>query len=198
MAKEAQTLKEAINGLERILGVLASFALTNGLRNIVCEWTEPNSTGGYIGDHIALFTSLLLTLIPFSHGAWQHLHIHRFNEEKWPRPQDFLLDFIFLLLEGLLFVALAFATKDATKFVILAAILLAVDVVFIGASLRFTQTDKTARSTLKKWLILDLVMGFVCGLLWFRCSNVPYESSLVQLRGRSNVSTRPSDAWRTS
>lgn len=78
-----------------------------------------------------LIGALVVTLVPFFHGALRH--VHDTFEEEFPPPTRkgaLLVAFVFLFLQALFFYALATSVQDPVRFATLFATLLAVDVLY--------------------------------------------------------------------
>jgi hypothetical protein len=115
-------------------------------------------------DHVPLLAALLVTLVPFYHGALLHLDA-MYERPSGRRHPTFLLllDFVGLFVEAVVIVALAVSVGDVHSFAIGLTVLLAVDVVWATLAWRLGgETEK-----LRSWIQINLttLAGLGLGIL---------------------------------
>jgi hypothetical protein len=92
-------------------------------------------------DHVPLVAALLFTLVPFFQGALLHLDNKYRRDDVGSHPTLVpLVDFAFLFLEAVVIVALAASVADVRSFLVAAAALLALDVIWASVSFRLART----------------------------------------------------------
>jgi len=167
-AEPLQPLAKAVFGLEQLYTVLNGFALTSAVDPIAREWLDPERP--FPTAHVLLLAGLLATLIPFTHGAWQHLKVTHL-EPTQPRNTSgvFLVDYLLLMIEGLLFIFLAFAVPVTSRFLQLTMLLFAVDVLFVVGTYASLRKRGFVRElvAVARWGLLNVLFFGVIGPLWW-------------------------------
>jgi hypothetical protein len=114
-------------------------------------------------DRAALLgAALLITLIPFYHGALRHLDEQYAGTAVRGARGFVLVDFLILFLESCLFLALAIASARPDVFVSLFLALLGLDVVWVLLTTRFL-TNESDLAPQRMWRNINLIAAL--GLL---------------------------------
>jgi hypothetical protein len=153
-----EQLKRSIDSLQRLYTIVVGLAVAEALR-------------GFLSPMVALdpwwanwraLAVLLLTIVPFYHGANGHLdqtYLFGFDGARREKRYALLLDFCVLFLEGVLFFALALSLNDFDRFARLFQGLLLIDV-FWAVIVYITGASSKDAAHALKWGGLNLV-GFV-------------------------------------
>jgi len=136
--KEAQT--NSVRNLEHLYTTVVAIALSLAIYNIIAATRETP----FKWELVLFFIALLVTLIPFYHGALRHLDITYVEEGGKPvRKPTLLFDFLALFTESCLLVAMAALLPRPHYFVWVLAVLLAFDAVWgFTAYLGFSKERK--------------------------------------------------------
>jgi len=147
----------SVEHLQELYSVVVAIALSLAVDRLL-----PVSRSGVRVHTLVLTIALLVTLIPFYHGALRHLdEVYGQGGGRAAHGFSVLLDFLLLFLESCLFLALATSVTRATTFAWLFLALLALDVVW-AYSTRFL-TASSEEATQETWLKVNCF--FACLLL---------------------------------
>jgi hypothetical protein len=114
-----------------------------------------------------LFVALVLTLVPFYHGAMRHLDdAYLENSNAHIRDGALILDVLLLFLHGMVFVALALLLDTPNQFAWLFVALILVDVVW-GAFVYFGPSTQAEGGAEGKWALINFVFIIVCGAVLY-------------------------------
>lgn len=107
-------------------------------------------------DHTLLLTSFVLVLVRYYHGNSLHL-LERYDDGATAPKLDVALptDGFFILLQGIILVALSFSVKDPEFFGAFLTGLLIVDAIWSGSLVRLNQ--EPTGSYLQRWFLINLV-----------------------------------------
>jgi hypothetical protein len=146
------------------IGIAVTATVTTVNDRLVVAWA-----------HVPLVGALLVTLVPFYHGALLHLDAKYSRsaetngdrgdgrDETRPTNKDtgvLLVDFAFLFLEAVVIVALATSVADVRSFVAGLTVLLAMDVLW--AIVAWHLADEHAG--LLSWMVINLTTVTILGL----------------------------------
>ena len=133
--------------------------------SLVVERLLPASTTAVRLREITLVLAILVTLIPFYHGALRHLdEQYGYGTGRSTHQFSVLVDFLLLFLESLVFLALAASITRPTWFAWLFVALLGVDVTWAYLTTTFlvARSERPAQHT---WLVLNLACGSIVALV---------------------------------
>ena len=154
----------SVDALQRLYTIVIGLALTEGARRVI----DPNlaTLSGTAARNIPqsdiwmLFAVLVLTIVPFYHGANRHLdETYLFHTDGETRG-SILLDFVVLFAEGVLFVMMAMSVLAPSTFFNLLLVLLGTDIIWAVITMLLQRTVKS----LLKWSLtnfLALLLLFV-------------------------------------
>jgi hypothetical protein len=156
--QEAQrdSQRRSVEHLEELYSVVVAIALS-----LAVDRLFPLSASGARTRAFVLALALLITLIPFFHGALRHLdELYGQGSGRAAHSFSVLVDFLLLFLESCLFLALAVSITRPATFAWLLLSLLALDVVWAYLTTRFlvTPAGEAAPNT---WLKVNLVFGSI-------------------------------------
>jgi hypothetical protein len=154
--QEAQrdSQRRSVEHLEELYSVVVAIALSLAVDRLF------TATGaGARGRAIVLAIALLVTLIPFYHGALRHLdELYGHGSGRAAHSFSVLVDFLLLFLESCVFLALAVSITKPATFAWLLLSLLWLDVVWAYLTTRFLVTP-SEDATPKTWLKVNLIFG---------------------------------------
>ena len=109
-------------------------------------------------DHLLNFGTILVTMIPFYHGAVRHLYATYVEDGGSTRVKSgaLMADFILLFLEGCIFVTLAVLVANTQTFIWVLVTLLVLDS-FWGFLAWLAFTGAQAQYAEKKWAIINSI-----------------------------------------
>jgi hypothetical protein len=133
--------ENSVRHLGNFYTVVAGLALTTAIYNLV---DASGQLKPFTWDRALLCAAVLVTLLPFYHGAMRHLDITYVEEvEHQPKPGALMADFVILFLEGCFFIALAVKIIEPITFAFMFTVLLLVDAVWsFLANLAFSAPNK--------------------------------------------------------
>jgi hypothetical protein len=131
-------VKRSVDALQRLYTIVVGLALTEGARRVI----DPNlaSATARAAPDIPpevpwmLFGALVITVVPFYHGANRHLD-DSYVFESASKRASLIFDFFMLFIEGILFVLMAMTTLAPSTFFLILLSLLGVDILWAGLSL---------------------------------------------------------------
>lgn len=146
--------ESSVRNLGALYSVVVGVALAFAMERVV----DPSSVGSpFQWDLLPLFFALLVTLIPFYHGALRHLDV-TYVEQRGAevRAGALLADFLLLFLEGSLFVGLAALLERPEVFAWTFVALLTLDTIWgFTAHLAFSRHPKLKEEA--RWAIINAV-----------------------------------------
>lgn len=155
MKEGPEQLRRSIDSLQRLYTIVIGLAVTEALRSFLA----PAAVAGLWWAHWKSLAVLLLTIVPFYHGANGHLdqtYLYGFEGQRRERRYALLIDFGVLFLEGILFFALALSLTDFARFVKVFQALLSLDVIWAVIVLLTGPSSKDASHAVK-WGVLNLL-----------------------------------------
>lgn len=161
MSKEndnADLSKDVFRVLLDLYGVVIALALTAAIGLTVSPNGVALSPSELNWDYLALFGAIFVTIVPFYHGASVYLLRTYKHGNPSPNRAAPLVDFFALTVEGVFFYAMAASIKNLNSFTLWFALLLLLDIVWIGITY-LKATKKTEAP--KWWAILNTGMFFV-------------------------------------
>lgn len=150
-----EQLKRSIDSLQRLYTIVVGLAVTEALRAFLAPAAPPSPWWA----NWRTLAVLLITIVPFYHGANGHLdqsYLYGFDGVRREKRYALLLDFCVLFLEGVLFFALAISLNDFDRFLRVFQAILLVDVMWAAFVYMTGDTAKDAAHALK-WGALNLV-----------------------------------------
>jgi hypothetical protein len=147
-----ESQRRSVEHLQELYSVVVAIALSLAIDRAVR--TAPS------GAHMraaVLVVALLVTLIPFYHGALRHLD-EQYGGEELRAAHEFsiLVDFLLLFLESCVFLALAVSISRPTWFAWLFVALLVLDVTWAYLTTRYLGRS-SEQDTQRKWLVLNFL-----------------------------------------
>jgi hypothetical protein len=134
--------------------VVVAIALTLGIERLLPSLTSSSNvvrTGS-----LPLLVALVVTAIPFYHGALRHLDVVYVEQrDVRPRPFAVLVDFFLLFMESCVILALAASTTRPGYFAVFYATLLLVDVLWAIVATTVL-VEGSSLKTQNAWLIINL------------------------------------------
>jgi hypothetical protein len=151
-AQRRQASRErSVDHLQGLYGVVVAIALGLAVDRIIPPAGHPIQY-----RHLLLGVALLVTLIPFYHGALRHLD-EQYAQGRTPdRAGSVLVDFFVLFLEGCAFLALAVSVARPHVFAKAFLLLLALDIVWALLTNFILTKDGKLRAQMS-WLYINVV-----------------------------------------
>ncbi len=146
---------------------MVSLAVTDSLRGLLGGL----STGGQLPEYNRwlMVLSLILTVIPFYHGANRYLDATYVTGERYAVRLALLLDFVMLFLEGLIFFGIAMLSYNENYFYTALAVVLVFDAIWV-VSTKITERISDIELPSHKiyvWAILNIITAFlICVFTW--------------------------------
>lgn len=171
MADSKESLRRSVTALERMFGVIGGFGLTMGAKTLMETWLPGWKETVSFPDsiprgHLALFATLIVTLIPFFHGAMRHLDIVHLFSKAETRPMPLFVDYLLLFIEPIVFVMLGMSIGSVRHFLIGLGVLMAIDLLWAVVSCLWTARDR--RSHVIRWIAFDVVCLALLGITFIR------------------------------
>jgi len=157
--------ENSVNNLQRIYTVVISLAIAESLRRLFADF----ATSSVLPDLISVIavTSLLITIIPFYHGANRYLDA-RYVEAKHHGPSwSLMLDFVVIFVEGLIFFILSLLIHNRAFFFTLLSILFIIDTLWVGLASSQVDNDSDKKPSYLPWAILNFTAAIIIYLtIW--------------------------------
>lgn len=128
----------SISNLQRLYAIVVSLAIAESLRRLLSDYGD-NGQLPEFASMVAVF-SLLITVIPYFHGANRYLEATYITGESKVKSQTLMLDFVALFVEGLIFFILAVVIEKTQVFFTILAALFVYSSVWI--SFRYLSTSR--------------------------------------------------------
>jgi hypothetical protein len=157
----------SVSNLQRLYTIVMSLAVAESLRRLLSDYGDKGQLPEF-ASIVAVF-SLLITAIPFYHGANRYLESTYITGERKAKPKTLIFDFIALFVEGLVFFILAVVIKNTTVFFTTLAILFIIDSIWVGFTY-LTTIEKSRTPNIRAWAIANVIAS-IC-LLVFVWSNL--------------------------
>lgn len=146
-------IKRSVDALQRLYTIVIGLSLTEGAKRIFDPNAAASSGGAAEVDAWLHFLGLVVTIVPFYHGANRHLDdAYIFDTSERTRKAALIFDFFILFAEGTLFAMMGLSIYKAERFYNLMLALLLVDVIWAGASMLL----KGISPPLLKWCLTNL------------------------------------------
>jgi len=160
-----EQLKRSIDSLQRLYTIVVGLAVTEALRVFLIAQTPPLQP--WFANWRSLVV-LLVTIVPFYHGANAHLdqsYLYGFAGKRREKRYALLLDFCVLFLEGVLFFALAVSLNDFSLSVRIFQAILLIDVLWALFVFFTGDSSKDAKHALKWGALNVAAFAAVSGVL---------------------------------
>jgi len=156
----------SVDNLQRLYTVVVSLAITESLRHLIGGTVAEPRTTTY--GHWLMFTSLLVTLVPFYHGANRYLDATYVTHERSAKRGALMWDFIALFLEGLgFFVIGALMQRGTAPFYTGIAALFVFDAIWVGLTNLTASGEEDRMPGYRKWALVNLLAAVVLfALVW--------------------------------
>jgi hypothetical protein len=150
----------SVEHLQELYSVVVAIALSLVVARLI-----PGSRVGVVHRPLLLAGALLVTLIPFYHGALRHLD-EQYTQPTDRPPHDFgvLVDFLLLFLESCAFLALAVSIGRPRVFTGVYLLLLALDVVWAYVTTTFLIRADGLHAQ-ESWLYVNLITAAIVAVL---------------------------------
>jgi hypothetical protein len=164
-----------VDNLQRLYTVVISLAVTESLRRLLVATLDvnPDKHPGY--DSWLMFTALIVTIVPFYHGANRYLDATYVTGERTARAPALIVDFVMLFGEGLIFFALGMLVGRAPEFYTGLACVFVLDAVWVGFT-RLTSTGPTNLSpSYAIWASVNVIAAILLMLsFWSNLLNLSF------------------------
>jgi hypothetical protein len=127
---DAKIRERSINNLQRIYTVVVSLSIAESLRRLLSNFGDQGISPS-LTSTVAVI-SLLVTIVPFYHGANRYLDATYVTGEREAKSQALMLDFIAIFSEGLIFFILSLIIQNTRFFFSLLGILFVLDAIWVG------------------------------------------------------------------
>jgi hypothetical protein len=168
--KEAR--KRSVDNLQRLYTVVVTLAVTESLRRLLGDY----AASGQVGDLPSyqgwlMFISLIVTVVPFYHGANRYLDATFVTGERTAKRAALMVDFITLFVQGMLLFGLATVIINRDLFYTLLAMLLVLDIIWIGLThLTSASANRDESPSYAVWATINLPAAIL--ILVFVWSNI--------------------------
>jgi hypothetical protein len=160
--------KRSVDNLQRLYTVVVSLAVTESLRSLLVGFKATNIVADY--TQWLMFLSLIVTVVPFYHGANRYLDATYVTGERSANQYALMVDFIFLFFEGLLFFGLAMVTSNEALFYSVLSCLFLLDIIWVGATNLTASSEADKMQGYKGWAFINFFA--FAALLIFVWSNL--------------------------
>jgi hypothetical protein len=160
--------KRSVDNLQRLYTVVISLAVTESLRRLLNGFSTTGTVAGY--QEWLMFFSLIVTAVPFYHGANRYLDATYVTDERSAKHYALMVDFLFLFFEGLLFFGLAMVMANEALFYTVLACLLLLDIIWVGATNLTATGEEDKMPGYKIWALINFLA--LLALLIFVWSNL--------------------------
>ena len=170
-----ETRRSSLKSLENLYSIMAGISLSVGMYNLF----EPNRPSDPIKwELLPYFATFLVILVPFYHGALRHLDDAYDAKNKSRHCSDAVhfIDFLMLLVEGCILVAVAVLTCSPIFFAWAIVILLCVDIVWAVLTNSIGITGDKWTKPEKKWAMINAMAVVI--LFLFLCFVSPSLSAI--------------------
>lgn len=161
--------RRSVGNLQRVYTVVVSLAITEALRRLLSPAATNPITEIDIRSLIAV-VSLLVTIIPFYHGANRYLDATYVTGERTAKSSALMLDFIVIFLEGLIFFVLALLIANTTAFFTGLALLFFLDSAWVALTRVTSESPLDRGREYATWSISNIAAGVI--ILLFIWSNL--------------------------
>lgn len=160
----------SVDNLQRLYTVVVSLAITESLRRILQAQLDLSASikPGY--ESWLMFSALIVTIVPFYHGANRYLDATYVTGERTANPVALMIDFLALLIEGLALFAVAMLVGKAQEFYVGLACLLVFDAIWVGFTRLVSKDNGGERAGYLIWLTVNLLAAISLYLSF--CSNI--------------------------
>ncbi|MEN6640997.1 MAG: hypothetical protein ABFE08_00990 [Armatimonadia bacterium] len=169
MMPNAQARERSVNNLQQLYTVVVSLAITEGLAIVLKPYVTP-TPGAAVDNSVQswlMLCSLLVTLIPFYHGANRYLDATYVTGEREAKHWALLVDFIALFIEGfLLFVLASFIGHSKPFFLVLGGLLL-FDATWVWITRYEVKDGQPKDAKFNVWLVTNIVSAILVGVFAF-------------------------------
>ena len=168
----------SVDNLQRLYTVVVSLAVTESLKGLLSNVSSRGVLPTY--DRWLMFVSLIVTVIPFYHGANRYLDATYVTGERSARYSALMPDFIALFTEGLLLFVLAMVSNNENIFYTALAGLLILDTIWVGTTnlTASTESDKVPRFVI--WALINVIAAcLLCLFVWSHLFDIPIWKSLI-------------------
>ena len=118
-----ESRKRSIDNLQRIYTFVVSLSVAEALRRVLADLPKVPELDVWLRLGV-----VLVTVIPFYHGANRYLDATYVTGERSSVRYALLVDFLFLFVEAILFFVLSLVIREESWFYIVFVILLAIDI----------------------------------------------------------------------
>ena len=161
--------KRSVDNLQRLFTVVISLALTGALSNVFSGYLKNNGGFPTIIELLPVL-GLIITIIPFYHGANRYLDSTYVTGERTAKQWALIIDFVALFVEGLAFFIISMFISKQAIFYFSMGLLLIFDFIWIQITkwMASSATDYGAKYI--AWATANFAAaGF---LILFSCTNM--------------------------
>jgi hypothetical protein len=152
MHEEAR--KRSVDNLQRVYTVVISLAIAESLRRLLSEFGDCGKLPGFAP--VLAVISLIITIIPFYHGANRYLDSTYVTGERSAKPGALMLDFIAIFGEGLVFFILSLIIKSTAIFFTLLAALFIFDSFWVWLTKLTSNSEADKGAEYKTWAFVNI------------------------------------------
>ena len=149
--------RRSVDNLQRLYTVVISLAVTEALRRTLLGLSGDDSAAPASVNQWLMLLSLIVTIVPFYHGANRYLDATYVTKERSAKSNVLMVDFLFLFLEGATFFALAMLIKRVEAFYTVLALLLIFDALWVLWTSIPAVDEPEGASTFGAWAIINVV-----------------------------------------
>ncbi len=147
--------KRSVDNLQRLYTVVVSLAITESLRRMLGGYNVTGTVAGH--KEWFMFVSLIVTVIPFYHGANRYLDATFVTGERSAKRYALLVDFFFLFFEGLLFFGLAMVTANESLYYTVLSGLLLLDIIWVGVTNFTASSEEDKMPDYNTWAAINFI-----------------------------------------
>ena len=145
----------SVDNLQVLYAFVVGLAVTEALRRLL---TDPVTGSVGVGwSEAFVFVSLIVTVVPFFHGANRYLDASYVTGERGSTNVALMVDFFLLFIQGIWFFALALLADDVRIFYTALAGLLVFDIVWVSSTLLHGRSKPgEPRLAYTKWMLVNV------------------------------------------
>lgn len=170
MSIDDKARERSVSNLQRLYTVVISLAITEGLRRLLSDFSNTGTLPDMYST-IAFF-SLLVTIIPFYHGANRYLDATYVTGERTAKSEALMLDFIAIFFEGIVFFILAIMIQNIKIFFTILASLYIFDALWVGLTQLTATSDSGKSPNIRIWSAINILAAiFLFVSIWSNLLN---------------------------
>lgn len=150
-----ESRKRSVDNLQRVYTVVISLAIAESLRRLLSQFGDNGQLPEYAS--ILAVISLIITIVPFYHGANRYLDSTYVTGERSAKSGALMLDFVAIFGEGLVFFILSILIRNTVVFFTILAALFLFDSFWVWLTKLTSNSQVDKGLEYKTWAIANMV-----------------------------------------